>query len=159
MDVVFALDPSLPKGRAVEHAIRESIARGSLPQGAKLPSTRELAAELGIARNTVVSVVDSLIAEGVLETRPRAGTFVVRAAARHREIGHAFPQALPEFDLRPGRPERGSFPTARWLAALRRAASPVASIRADEAGSFELRTQLAGYLARAGGSKPVRTGS
>ncbi|GAA4489443.1 PLP-dependent aminotransferase family protein [Rhodococcus olei] len=156
MDVVFGLDPSLPKGRAVEHAIRESIARGSLPQGARLPSTRELAAELGVARNTVVAALDSLIAEGVLETRPRAGTFVARAAAQHREISRAVCEADPEFDLRPGRPEHGSFPTARWLAALRRAASPAAAIRADAAGSLELRRQLAAYLARARG---VETGA
>jgi GntR family transcriptional regulator / MocR family aminotransferase len=61
------------------HRIRESILAGALRPGARLPSTRALAAEHGVSRNTVSLAFDQLRAEGYLEARQRAGTFVTRA--------------------------------------------------------------------------------
>jgi GntR family transcriptional regulator/MocR family aminotransferase len=61
------------------HKIRESILAGALRPGARLPSTRALAAEHGVSRNTVSLAFDQLRAEGYIEARQRAGTFVTRA--------------------------------------------------------------------------------
>ncbi|PPF35247.1 PLP-dependent aminotransferase family protein [Pseudoclavibacter sp. AY1H1] len=151
MDDLFRLDRSLPKARAVEHTIRNAIARGALAQGARLPATRELAVEFGIARNTVVAAIDDLVAEGVLEARPRAGIFVARNTSPAHRTEKTAPGMRSGFDLRPGQPERGSFPTARWLAATRRAASSAGAFETDGAGVLELRSELAAYLSRARG--------
>src|SRR5690606_27707119 len=56
--------------------IREAILDGSIPAGPRLPATRDLAAELGIARNTVVHVYGQLLAEGYTYSRQGNGTFV-----------------------------------------------------------------------------------
>ncbi|MGN8049626.1 PLP-dependent aminotransferase family protein [Curtobacterium sp. 22159] len=154
MDVAFSLDPALPKRRGVEQAIRSAAAQGLLPEGSRMPAARELAADLGVSRGTVVAAIDDLVADGLLVTRPRAGTFVARTPTT---VGRAAPEAAPtapRLDLRPGRPESGSFPAARWAAAVRRAASTALMtnpVDDDGAGSLELRTELAAYLARSRG--------
>jgi len=54
----------------------EAILNGSFPGGSKLPSSRKLAEQLGVARNTVVLAYEQLIEEGYLESRQRSGIFV-----------------------------------------------------------------------------------
>src|SRR5262249_20410520 len=56
--------------------IRQAIARGRIARGARLPSSRNLADQLGISRNTVVNAYESLIIEGHAEARPASGIFV-----------------------------------------------------------------------------------
>ena len=56
--------------------LRDSIAAGLLPVGLKLPSTRVFADELGVSRNTVLQVFETLTQEGTLQSRVGAGTFV-----------------------------------------------------------------------------------
>ncbi|MGH9519048.1 MAG: GntR family transcriptional regulator, partial [Terriglobales bacterium] len=59
--------------------LRAAIARGELAPGQKLPSSRQLALELGLSRVPVLTAYGQLIAEGFLETRAAAATFVARA--------------------------------------------------------------------------------
>jgi DNA-binding transcriptional regulator YhcF (GntR family) len=59
--------------------IIDGIRDGRLPPGTRLPTVRELAAELGMAVNTVARAYRELEAAGVVETRGRFGTFVARA--------------------------------------------------------------------------------
>ena len=66
----------LPLTRQLAAALREAVAEGRFGAGARLPSTRELAAELGIARSTVVAVFEQLAAEGYLAARQGSGYFV-----------------------------------------------------------------------------------
>ncbi|WP_374592358.1 PLP-dependent aminotransferase family protein [Aquabacterium sp.] len=66
----------LPAHRRVFEAIRQAILRQELPLGAKLPSTRDLASELRVSRNTVLSAYDQLLAEGYVESRTGSGTYV-----------------------------------------------------------------------------------
>ena len=63
-------------------AIREHIRSGQLPAGARLPSERQVAAALGVARTTVTHAFDTLRTEGLLVSRTGVGTFV-SAAGRH----------------------------------------------------------------------------
>ncbi len=56
----------------------EAVRDGRLEPGARLPTVRELAAELGLAVNTVARTYRELEAAGILETRGRQGTFVSR---------------------------------------------------------------------------------
>ncbi len=61
--------------QAYEH-LRQAILLGTIAPGARMPSSRVLARELAIARNTVMAVYEQLIAEGLLTGRARSGTFV-----------------------------------------------------------------------------------
>jgi GntR family transcriptional regulator / MocR family aminotransferase len=141
-------------------ALREAVRTGRLVPGARLPSSRSLAADLGLARNTVADAYGELIAEGWLTGRQGSGTVVARRASPRPATAAEPPgpdAARPVHDLRPGRPDVASFPRADWLRATRRAlaAAPNAAFDyGDPHGRIELRTALAGYLARARG---VRT--
>lgn len=70
------LDKSGPVYQQVYHALRQAILEGVLTAGQKMPSTRLLSSENSVSRNTVVMAYDQLIAEGYVETRVGAGTFV-----------------------------------------------------------------------------------
>jgi DNA-binding transcriptional MocR family regulator len=63
-------------------ATREHIRSGQLPAGARLPSERQVAAALGVARTTVTHAFEALRTEGLLVSRTGVGTFV-SAAGRH----------------------------------------------------------------------------
>lgn len=77
-DTLVPLDPGAPTPlyRQLYDGVRRAILSGRLRPGARLPSTRTLAAELGIARVTAALAFDQLRAEGYIEGRSRAGTFV-----------------------------------------------------------------------------------
>jgi GntR family transcriptional regulator/MocR family aminotransferase len=60
----------------VARQVKELIQRGMLKPGEALPSTRELATELKVSRNTVVYAYDRLMSEGYLEPLARSGVFV-----------------------------------------------------------------------------------
>jgi GntR family transcriptional regulator/MocR family aminotransferase len=70
-----------PRSRQLAAALRRAVADGSFGAGARLPSTRGLAAELGIARSTVVVVFEQLAAEGYIEPRQGSGYFVAKPLA------------------------------------------------------------------------------
>ncbi|MFL6210557.1 MAG: PLP-dependent aminotransferase family protein [Pyrinomonadaceae bacterium] len=79
--------------RQLYDQLRAAILSGHLPPGTRLPSTREFAAELGVARNTVVNAFDQLYAESYLEARVGDGTYVSRQlpdellrAERHKPV-------------------------------------------------------------------------
>ncbi|WP_405613370.1 PLP-dependent aminotransferase family protein [Streptomyces sp. NBC_01508] len=139
-------------------ALREAVRNGRLTPGTRLPSSRTLAADLGIARNTVADAYAELVAEGWLAARQGSGTRVARRAAP-RTRAPSGPQALPvsrrpAHNLRAGSPDLGSFPRGEWLAAARRAltAAPHEAFDyGDQRGRVELRTALADYLARTRG--------
>lgn len=65
-----------PMNRRLYHLVREAILSHLLQPGLQLPSSRDLALELRLSRNTVIYAYEQLIAEGYLETRVGAGTFV-----------------------------------------------------------------------------------
>src|SRR5258707_1186793 len=68
----------VPLSRQLAMALRGAIAEGGFAAGARLPSTRGLAAELGLARSTVVGVFEQLAAEGYIASRPGSG-YVIAA--------------------------------------------------------------------------------
>jgi GntR family transcriptional regulator/MocR family aminotransferase len=65
-----------PLYRQIYETIRRSILSGGLPSGRQLPASRLLAKQLGVSRMTVVNAYEQLLAEGYLEGRAGAGTFV-----------------------------------------------------------------------------------
>jgi len=142
----------------LEGALREAVQTGRLAPGTRLPSSRSLAADLGIARNTVAEAYGQLVAEGWLTALQGSGTRVAEAAGRAPvPAAAAQPAAGPgrcRYDLRAGYPDLSAFPRSWWLSAARKALSAAPS-RAlgygDPRGLPELRAVLAGYLARARG--------
>jgi GntR family transcriptional regulator / MocR family aminotransferase len=143
--------------RSLEAALREAVRSGRLAAGTSLPSSRALAEDLGIARNTVVDAYGQLVAEGWLAARHGSGTWVAERTGPPAATPPARPAArVPaiRYDLRPGVPDVSAFPRAAWLAAARRALA-TAPARAlsynDPRGLQSLREALAGYLARARG--------
>ncbi|MFC7689982.1 GntR family transcriptional regulator [Paeniroseomonas aquatica] len=68
----------VPVLRQVYLELRRAILAGAIPPGGRLPPTRALAAHLGIARNSVVAAYEQLLAEGFIEGRVGAGSFVSR---------------------------------------------------------------------------------
>lgn len=139
-------------------ALREAVRTGRLTPGTRLPSSRTLAADLGMARNTVAYAYAELVAEGWLTARQGSGTRVARRAAPRAPAPSGPParpvRRRPTHNLRAGTPDLGSFPRAEWLAASRRAltAAPNEALDyGDQLGRVELRTVLADYLARTRG--------
>jgi GntR family transcriptional regulator/MocR family aminotransferase len=152
------LDLDGPRVRAgLEAGLREAVSSGRLRAGSRLPSSRALAVDLGIARNTVAEAYGQLVAEGWLTAVQGSGT---RVAARVEPgtDGAAAASAAPplriRYDLRPGSPDVSAFPRAGWLRAARRALAeaPFGALEySDPRGRPELRAALAEYLARARG--------
>lgn len=142
-----------PLGRQVEDHIREAIRSGSLKPRALLPSTRDLAEQLGISRPTVVEAYSQLASEGFVAlrqgARPRVAESVIGESRRDR--AHSSADVLPRYDFRPAIPDLRSFPRKAWLKATRKA---LENMRPQEFGydarhgTQALRQSLAAYLGR-----------
>ena len=139
-------------------ALRDSVRSGRLTPGTKLPPSRTLAGDLGLARNTVADVYAELVAEGWLASRQGAGTWVV--ASEHLTPAPGEPSqprgaaAAPTHNFLPGSPDVSQFPRTAWLTSVRRAlhSAPTEALRmGDPRGRPELRHAVAHYLARARG--------
>jgi GntR family transcriptional regulator/MocR family aminotransferase len=160
LGVDLHLEPTGPGlRRGLTDALREAVRTGRLAPGTRLPSSRSLAADLGIARNTVADAYTDLVAEGWLTSKQGSGTRVADRAVIPPSGTGPGPRAShrPAHDFRPGTPDLTAFPRGEWLKAARRAllAAPHHTLGyGDPRGSVELRTALAGYLARVRG---VRT--
>ena len=163
------LDPARGLSRQLYQALRERILDGRLGGRTRLPASRDLAGLLGVSRNTVSRAFDQLYAEGYIEGRVGAGTFVadlrepsprstadsppgpahgpaLRLLAEHRlnprPAGppRAFRVGVPAFDLFP-------FETwARLSARFWRRPPPEALGYGDPAGDWRLRELVAAYL-------------
>ncbi|WP_051240828.1 PLP-dependent aminotransferase family protein [Tepidiphilus margaritifer] len=150
-------------------AVRQAILSGRLPAGAELPSSRSLARELGVARNTVLRAYELLLAEGYLEGRGGSGTFVserirapqgtmtegaggngqVAVSARGKTLlAHAASSRLQGGAFMPGIPDVSHFPFAVWRRILGRYLRPEQRHLAQYGygGYGPLKTVLAQYL-------------
>ena len=158
VDLLVELDArgAQPLHEQLERALRDAIRDGRLSAGARLPSSRWLAAELGISRGVISSAYEQLCAEGYLETRQGAPVRVARGV-RAQPSRPASPPLLATFayDFSPGLPDLEGFPRERWLRSLRsawREGAPVPVAYRDPRGLGELREALADYLRRVRGA-------
>src|SRR5215475_11410833 len=121
--------------------------------GERLPSSRELARELGVSRGLVQECYHQLLAEGYLTSRVGSATRVA-AGARPAGAGPAPSPAPPPrliADFRSGVPDLASFPRGDWVWATREACRRVATADldyGDPRGSAALRQVVAAYLRR-----------
>ncbi len=90
-----------PLNRRLYELMRQAILRGAWPAGARLPSTRELAADIGLSRNTVLHAYQQLLAEGYVAARAGSGTFVsdTLPAPMRRKPGATGDAAAPAAQL------------------------------------------------------------
>ncbi|MGW0186194.1 MocR-like pyridoxine biosynthesis transcription factor PdxR [Streptomyces sp. NPDC003362] len=143
--------------RGLTDALRDAVRTGRLAPGTRLPSSRTLAVDLGLARNTVAGAYADLVAEGWLTARQGSGTRVADRAVpppTRRPAPSPHRTGRPAYSLVPGTPDLASFPRAQWLKAARRALTTAPNDAlgyGDPRGRVELRTALAGYLSRARG--------
>ena len=74
--MVLSIESPLCLQAQIRQKLVEAIELGTLPAGRKLPSSRELAEQLAVARNTVVLAYEQLVEEGYLQSRERSGVYV-----------------------------------------------------------------------------------
>jgi GntR family transcriptional regulator/MocR family aminotransferase len=154
-----------PRQRVIHACLRNAILSGRLGAGTRLLSSRELAAELGAARNTVLYAYDQLMAEGLMEAT-RRGSVVARLGASANDNEAAPPpvsslsrrtaalRSLPPAGIiatafAPGVPALDEFPIQLWRRLIDRAwrrITPAELDYADPAGQPALRQALAEYL-------------
>ncbi len=127
--LAISIEPSsgLPAHRQISEQIRGLIESGRLRVGARLPSSRRLAAELGVSRMTTQTALDHLLAEGYLVSAPRRGLFVAEhlpLSASLVEADRPVPESVGNGAEHGWRFESGAsvadFPNQSWRRALRR---------------------------------------
>ena len=169
-----------PLQQQLYQRLREDILAGRLAPGTRLPATRTIASDLGVARNTVVAAFEQLTHEGYLVARIGSGTQVAELApeallavggpATHHKAGGRRPvlarRAAAWLEARrpvadplrrafqPGLPETGEFPHAVWARLLQRQARRPGRGTlgyAHASGLPALRTAISRYLGAARG--------
>jgi GntR family transcriptional regulator / MocR family aminotransferase len=143
-------------GSQIEGQLRSRIRDGVLRAGTPLPSTRDLARQLGISRRVVVDAYGQLTAEGYLAVRQGARPVVAAPAVGAAPEPPTPPERPAEirFDFRPSMPDVTTFPRAAWARCLRNAAAAITDADlgyGDPRGVEPLREALAGYLGRVRG--------
>lgn len=138
----------------LEDRLRELVRDGTLTDGARLPSSRALAGDLGVSRRLVVEAYAQLLAEGYLRAKAGGGTFVAATVAVRDPPQQSPHTRALSFDFFPGAPDLASFPRSLWLRAIRDILSktpPTAFAYPDPRGAPALRHALASYLRRVRG--------
>ncbi|HZZ09196.1 MAG TPA: PLP-dependent aminotransferase family protein [Paraburkholderia sp.] len=82
MDIHIAVEGRHDLAGQIYRQLRAGILEGRLAGGTRLPSTRELATQLGVSRKTTLDVFERLLSEGYLSARPGSGTFVADGLER-----------------------------------------------------------------------------
>ncbi|RZS44411.1 GntR family transcriptional regulator [Herbihabitans rhizosphaerae] len=141
------------RGRAVESALRDAVRGGTLSPGTRLPSSRDLAGQLGVARGTVSAAYAQLVAEGYLTAKRGSGTVVSEPLGCTARPTSPEADAPPRwrYDLRPGIPALAEFPRAEWISASRAGLAELPDEDLgypDPSGLAALRTEIASYLGR-----------
>ncbi|MFJ5997599.1 PLP-dependent aminotransferase family protein [Streptomyces sp. NPDC092370] len=145
--------PARTRGRSLQAALREAVRSGRLAPGTRLPSSRDLAADLGVSRGLVTEAYEQLTAEGYLRSGRGAGTWVGAAVRAAQPRAHDLAPRSPgsRADFVPGTPDLALFPRAAWAAAHRGVLAELPHQELgypDPRGLPRLRTALAELLAR-----------
>jgi GntR family transcriptional regulator / MocR family aminotransferase len=175
LDLQLDSSLSLPLYKQLYESIRKSILSGRLKGGLKLPSTRTLATELKVSRNTVKSAFEQLLNEGYIKGKIGAGTYItddipdkllrvgidsalsnnnhLKLKLNKELISQTFPpRYLPENDIipfQPGIPSLEDFPFKTWLKILNKIGNnfPVNYLKHIDATGYKgLKESIAYYL-------------
>jgi len=159
-----------PLTRQIYMQVRSAVLSGALCPGTRVPSSRAMASKLGVARASVVSAYEQLLAEGYVESRRGSGTFIStqltglpsRQRRAPRAVKRAVPtsaQTFPDFERSAVQSDARAFNTGRTLIDARTAETwrslthrAVRRLGAndlgytDPAGLAELRGNICEYL-------------
>lgn len=164
---------TLPRYKELYEALRQQVLDGLLLPGMRLPSSRTIAKELGIARNTALTAIEQLCAEGYANARSKSGIYIVATTPIHWETHYKI-TPKKEFELSrrgkliaeqssvstlrgafaPGIPDIKQFPFDLWQRYIARyARNPKLEwqMNPNQGGIFALRQVLADYLRAARG--------
>lgn len=164
MEISPFLNKELPEPLYIQlyHWIRKEIEDGRLMPGTKMPSIRELTANLNVSRNTVETAYQQLQAEGYLESIPKSGVWV---AEIEKPVWHLPPVKHPIIPEKPASPEVAvdfeygnvdldKFPIKQWKKCLTDAIDQQNNWLfqyGDKIGEFSLRKEIAHYLQQSRG--------
>ncbi len=177
--------PEAPAYQWLYEGVRSAILGGRLRAGTRLPATRDLARQYGLARGTIVNAFDLLISEGYLEGRVGSGTYVTKILPDrllHVSAGHLTKPAAQEqrwspvsdygkraklfegYENRPTRAFRANlpaldlFPTTLWTRITVRCLRRISIqhlMGCGALGYMPLRQALAEYLSTSRGVRCV----
>ena len=170
--MIFELNPSsvTPLFRQLYNELRAAILDHRLPAGTRLPSTRQMAEDLSVSRNTVLNAYEQLIAEGYIYGRTGSGNYVAKLldtapvppksrAPRLSKRGKLLAKAVvtspsvanAKISFRPGKPALEKFPFTYWSRLLGRTLNqlrPRDFHYSDPAGYRPFREAITRYLSR-----------
>ena len=137
--------------------IRKEILNGNIAAEEKLPSARNLAANLNVSRSTVDTAYDQLVAEGYLDARPRQGYFAnhvthlkqIPTSAPQKENTEKNTKEAPpvRFDFNPDSIDLEHFPYSIWKSIGKNQLDLPSNFSAGDAkGDLPLRQAIADYL-------------
>ena len=141
-------------GRQIEEQLRRNIRRGVLASGSFLPSSRDLAHQLGVSRPVVSNAYAQLAGEGFVAMRQGAQPRVAGGAAKRISHRREAAAPAPEFDFLPAVPDFSSFPRVQWMRAYRKALQKMRDEDfgyRDPHGCGVLRHAIVEYLGRVRG--------
>lgn len=169
MDLQLSLSGKRNLSLQIYRQLQQRILDGRLKRGERLPASRELAAELSVARKTITNVYDLLMSEGLLETRAGSGTFVARGISDRKTAATSFKSPVVvtkqwnrlspllaahepnlAFNFGLGIPDTSRFPFPLWrsiLGSRARMLSTNADTYAEPQGYQPLREAIARYTA------------
>jgi GntR family transcriptional regulator/MocR family aminotransferase len=157
--VWLELDGDGPLQQQAYRALRAAILGGALRPGARLPATRALAREAGLARNTLLAAYEQLVDEGYCDARRGSGTYVaaslpddaapaprrprgrtaalplsahaarILAQAPRRGVSWGMPRKALPYDFRYGEPAYADLPLEAWWRRLGRRARRASAAR------------------------------
>lgn len=142
---------AIPRYQQIARQIKQAIGDGELAAGSRLPSSRTMAQELGVARATVENAYGELVAQGWLERRGQAGTFVspsATATASRADLASSRPQGAP-MPFQMGLPALDAFPRALWARLMGRRLrlqTRYDLVMPEATGESTLRQAIADYL-------------
>ncbi len=168
MDFQITVRGSRDLTRQIYRQMRAAILSGRLRQGQQLPSTRELARQLSVARKTVTRAYELLFSESLVSGAPGSGTYVSREVVLAKQRGKEAASSLaprsfwreiptakiravqPRFDFQTGVPDIALFPFDLWrslLASSGRILGPHDGEYSDAQGDGRLRDAITSYIA------------
>src|SRR5919202_907483 len=141
---------------ALERTLRAAIRERSLRTGARLPSSRRLAAQVGVSRGVASDVYAQLEAQGFVVMRPRSAPVVAATAPKIAQSSRwaSADSWQPRYDLTPTTPNVTLVPLRQWLPALQHPAAraPARVLDyGDQRGDAGLRETIADHLGRTRG--------
>lgn len=149
--LIVSAHHAFPRYQQIARQLKQAISEGELLPGSRLPSSRTMALELGVARATVENAYGELVSQGWLERRGQAGTFVspsVTATASSQNVAASQPQGAP-LPFQMGLPALDAFPRALWARLMGRRLrlqTRYDLVMPEFKGESTLRQAIADYL-------------